>query len=91
MMAENAQKISDAGQDLHDRVAILIEHLGKMGKSLGSAVDDYNRTVGSLEGRVLPAAKRLKELGAGGSKEIAELPRIEKAPRAPEPTEVPQK
>ncbi len=90
-MAENAQRISDAGRELHDRVATVLEHAGTLGKSLGAAVEAYNRTVGSLETRVLPQARKLRELGAAGAKDLAEPARVEKSPRAPEPADSPGK
>ncbi len=81
-IAENAQRISDLGRQVHDRLAILVEHFAKVGKALENSVDSYNKAVGSLETRVLPAARRFNELGAGGAKEIAELGPIDQAPRA---------
>jgi len=44
-------------------LAVFGEHLGKLGRSLGSSVDSFNRAVGSLEQQVLPAARRFPELG----------------------------
>src|SRR5262249_37983946 len=82
-LAENAQRVSDMGQDLYDRLAILVEHFNKMGGSLARAVDAYNAAVGSFDSRVLPAARKFKELGAGGKKDIDELPAVEQAVRIP--------
>jgi DNA recombination protein RmuC len=48
---------------LYKRLAVFGEHLGKLGRSLGSSVDSFNRAVGSLEQQVLPAARRFPELG----------------------------
>jgi DNA recombination protein RmuC len=36
-------------------------------KNLNKTVSGYNRTVGSLERRVLPAARRLEQLGIAAS------------------------
>jgi len=63
-MAENAQRIAEAGRDLHQRLNKLIDHLGDTGQRLARAVEAFNRTVGSLDRMVLPAARRLESLGA---------------------------
>jgi DNA recombination protein RmuC len=77
-LAKNAQAISEIGRQLHERMRTLAGHLGDIGKSLGKAGDAYNSAVGSLESRVMPAARRLKELGAGSGEEIEALEPVEK-------------
>ena len=67
-LAENAQRISDLGRDLHDRLATLVSRLASTGHQLGRAVRAYNETVASLETRVLPAVRRFDELGVPGRK-----------------------
>jgi DNA recombination protein RmuC len=37
-------------------------HIDKLGRSLNTAVGDYNRTVASLESRVLVSARKMTEL-----------------------------
>ncbi|MBI3667969.1 MAG: DNA recombination protein RmuC [Acidobacteria bacterium] len=91
-LADNAQRISELGQELYDRLATWAEHLNKVGAALRDAMESYNAAVGSLEMRVFPAARKFKELGAGGKREIEELESIEQAPRpltAPEREERP--
>lgn len=80
-LAENAKKISELGQELYKRISDWGEHLQKLGRSLGAAVAAYNSAVGSLESRVLPSARRFKELGATGGDEIDELRQIESSSR----------
>ena len=82
-VAENAQRISALGQELSDRIGVLADHLIKIGGSLGKAVESYNAAVASLESRVLPSARKFKQLGAGSKKEIEELQVIEQQPREP--------
>jgi DNA recombination protein RmuC len=70
---DNAQRIRNLGQELYDHFAVLVEHLSRIGSSLSAAVRSYNSAVGSFESRILPAARRFRELGAKGRKEIEEL------------------
>jgi DNA recombination protein RmuC len=79
---ENAKQISELGKSLHERLRIFTGHLSAMGKNLGQSVDAYNRAVGSLELRVLPAARRFKEMGAAGGDEIETLDPVDKVTRA---------
>ena len=55
-------------------------HLDKLGRSLATSVEAYNRTIGSLEQRVLVSARRINELQ--GSDGELESPRaVETSPR----------
>ena len=89
-LADNAARISALGRELYDRLRVLGEHMGKLGRTLGGAVDTYNAAVGSLEGRVLVTARRFRELGAApdraGIEELASLTTQPKRPQAPELT-----
>ncbi|MBI4179784.1 DNA recombination protein RmuC [bacterium] len=84
-VAENAKEISRLGEELHDRMAVLAEHLQHIGDSLGRSVEAYNKAVSSVETRVLPSARRFKTLGAGSKKDIVELEPVEITPRHLEP------
>lgn len=80
-MAEQVEKIGQVGAELHDRLGTLAEHFGRVGENLERARQNYNATIGSLEGSVLPSARRMKELGAPAKKELPELEPIEGAVR----------
>ncbi|HEX9941743.1 MAG TPA: DNA recombination protein RmuC [Thermoanaerobaculia bacterium] len=84
---ENAKAISELGKSLYERLRTFAGHLSMIGRSLGQSVDAYNKAVGSLELRVLPAARRFKELGAAGGDEIETLELIDKVTRAVESSE----
>ncbi len=90
VLAENAGEVRQLGEELYKRLAVFGEHLGKLGKSLGSSVESFNRAVGSLEQQVLPAARRFPELGLRVTREIdpiepiADLARIPRAPATDE-------
>jgi len=81
-LAENAQKISDLGKELYDRLRTMAGHFDKVGKSLDAAVRSYNDTVGSYEKRVLASARKFGELGATAKDAIPEPEQIERAARA---------
>ena len=53
-----------------------------MGSGLDSAVNNYNKFVGSFERNVLSAGRRLKDKGIEiGKREIEDVPLVESAPR----------
>jgi len=79
-LARNAQKISDLGKELHERLRLLGGHIKKVGKGLDQAVESYNSAVGSLESRVMVSARKFAELGTVAG-EIAELDQIETTTR----------
>jgi DNA recombination protein RmuC len=82
-LTENAERISELGRLLHDRLATLSDNLAGVGRGLRSAIESYNRTVGSLESRVMPAARRFRELGVAAKQEIGELEVVDAIPRDP--------
>jgi DNA recombination protein RmuC len=80
-LADQAREIHRVGRDLHERLRIMGSHLGKLGRSLDTAVGAYNQTVGSWESRVLVAARRFEELDA--TDDVLESPQqVETAVRA---------
>jgi len=78
---EGAQKIRDLGMELYDRLRVMGEHLDDVGKNLGRAVDAFNNAAGSFEHRVLVSARRFRDLGAAGSKDLPELEPVERSVR----------
>ncbi len=76
-VAESAQQVSELGRELYKRIVTLSEHFARVGKSLSGAVDAYNKSVSSLESRVLVQARRFKELAAATEKELPALEPLE--------------
>lgn len=69
-IAENAKAVSELGRQLYERMAILAGYIDKMGSGLKSATESYNKAVGSIEARVLPSARKFRELGVTTDPEI---------------------
>jgi DNA recombination protein RmuC len=80
-VAEHAEAISALGKELYDRIRVLADHFGDLRKGLEKAVDAYNRTVGTLESRVLVSARKFREMDSAATGEVAQPGRIDKAPR----------
>jgi DNA recombination protein RmuC len=76
-LTEHAEEAGRLGKDLYERMAVLTEHLNDVGQALGKSVLAYNKAVGSLETRILPAARRFKELGVSSEKDIPMLDPVE--------------
>ncbi len=81
-IAENALEIRDVGAKLYKRLATFIGHFDGIKRGLDSATDAYNKAVGSLEARVLPAAREMTGLGVGKEDGLNEVRKVEKTPRA---------
>jgi DNA recombination protein RmuC len=88
-VVRDAEEISRLGKELYDRMAIVFRHIAVIGEGLDAAVSSYNSSIGSLEGRFLITGRRLKGMGAVGTKEIPNLTPVSTAVRqicAPEHT-----
>ncbi len=83
ILADNAIEIRRLGEELYKRLAVFGEHLGRLGKSLGSSVESFNKAVGSLEQQVLPAARRFPELGLRVNRELEPIESIDMLARTP--------
>jgi DNA recombination protein RmuC len=79
-LTEHARSVFELGRELYRRLGTLGGHVDKLGRSLGRAVDDYNKTVGSLERNVLVQARKMAELQVTDA-ELAAPPPVDVAPR----------
>lgn len=81
-LALNAKEISALGRTMHERLGKLAEHFSKLGNSLNSAVDHYNRAIGSYETRVMSTARKFEDLKAAPEgATLPDLAGIDKTPR----------
>ena len=69
-VAQNAEEIQLLGRELYERLATMVEHLEGVGRNIKGAADSYDRFIGSLEQKVLPSARRFKELGVSANKAL---------------------
>jgi DNA recombination protein RmuC len=79
-LTEHARSVFELGRELYRRLGTLGGHVDKLGRSLGRAVDDYNKTVGSLERNVLVHARKMAELQVTDA-DLAAPPPVDIAPR----------
>ena len=78
-IAVNAERIAQNANTLFDRIRKVAEPVGKMGKSLDSAVRDYNAMLGSIEGRLIPIAKNMRTFGGvHRAKDLPELASVDR-------------
>lgn len=83
-ITERAEQIAALGAELHERVAIVAEHMGQLGGSIGRSVTAYNSAVSSMESRLLVTARRFEELGADSGRALPDTPQLDTAPRQPD-------
>ena len=76
-VAEDARVVHALGRELYESMTFAVgAHFAKLGATLDKAVDAYNDTVGSLERRVLPTARKL------GQTTLSDRPLPELEPRS---------
>lgn len=81
-LAREAREIGRMGGELYERLAVAADHLKRVGAGLETAVNSYNKFVGSFERNVLSSGRRLRDKHIEiGKREIEELAGLDSAPR----------
>jgi DNA recombination protein RmuC len=62
-LSENARAVFELGKELYERLSSLGRNVESLGRALTRTVEAYNKSVGSLESRVLVSARKLRDLG----------------------------
>ncbi|HEX4816242.1 MAG TPA: DNA recombination protein RmuC [Nonomuraea sp.] len=62
-LSANARAVFELGKELYERLSSMGRNVESLGRALGRAVEAYNKSVGSLESRVLVTARKLHDLG----------------------------
>jgi len=90
-LAANAAEVHRLGRELYQRLSTMGGHMDKLGRSLTNAVGDYNKTVSSLESRVLVTARKMVDLKVVEPADTIEAPKqiteVTRSTQAPELTE----
>ena len=81
-LAREAKQIGQLGKEMYDRIAVAAQHLKSVGSGLNSAVNNYNKFVGSFERNVMSTGRKFAELNIEtGSRELEDIPVVEALPR----------
>ena len=81
-LAREAREIGRMGGELYDRLAVAADHMKRVGAGLETAVNNYNKFVGSFERNVLSSGRRLRDKHIEiGKREIDDVPLVESLPR----------
>jgi DNA recombination protein RmuC len=86
-LARSATEVQELARELYSRLATMGGHFTRLGSSLKSSVEAYNKTVGSLETRVLVTARKMHELHVGEAP-VESPAQIDLAPRDPTAAEL---
>ena len=71
---KEVKDIQDCGEKIYKAACDFVEKFGGIGKKIQSLEAEYNSAVGTFEGRLLPAGRRMSGfVSISGNKEIAEL------------------
>jgi DNA recombination protein RmuC len=68
------------GRELYERISVQTGHYTDVGKSLKKAVESYNKSLRSLETRVLVTARKFESLAGDSRKSLPDLEPVEESP-----------
>jgi len=80
-LADSARQLQADAATLYERVCKIAGDYAKLGKAIGAAGRVYNELAGSLESRVLPAARKFKDHGVQSNTDMAVIDQVEFVPR----------
>ncbi|MGB0263546.1 MAG: DNA recombination protein RmuC [Opitutales bacterium] len=81
-ITREAKQISALGQELYERIGVVVGHFNKLGKSLEQSVGHYNKAISSVESRLLVTARKFEALESSNDAALPELSAVEKLPTA---------
>ena len=81
-LAENAERIREAGEEMHKRLLTFMKHYSDAGRQLGQAVQSFNSSINSFDSRLIPHVRRFAELRGQDSESYSAPPQIGEEPRS---------
>ena len=63
-LVDNARTVFASARELYERLSLMGRRLDSLGKSINTTVSRFNTMMATLEGRVMPSARRIEELDA---------------------------
>ncbi len=66
---EKAEEIRTLGIELYRRLCNTADNMNRLGRDIEKCVDTFNRTVGSMENRVMVSARKFEDLGIVSQKD----------------------
>jgi len=77
-LAKEAQKIGALGKEMYERLVVVAGHLKRVGGGLNSAVENYNKFVGSFDRNLVSTGRKFRDLNIEtGGREIEAVPPVE--------------
>ncbi|WPJ94250.1 DNA recombination protein RmuC [Coraliomargarita algicola] len=83
-IAREAKEIAALGKELYQRISVVTGHFTKLGKSLEQSVGHYNKTLNSIESRLVVTARKFEALDSAAPEPLPEPKGIEKIPILPQ-------
>ena len=71
---EQADQVIALGRELYERLGVVAGHMDNLGKHLAKTVDFYNKTVSSVESRLLASARSVSALEEASKKTMTVTP-----------------
>ncbi|MCA9294282.1 MAG: DNA recombination protein RmuC [Phycisphaerales bacterium] len=79
-ISANIEHLLKLGQELHNRAAIMLQHMDKLGAAISTTAAQYNNLVGSVDRNLMPTLRKFEKSKVSSGKTL-----IEPKPRTVEP------
>lgn len=82
-LAQNAEEIRQLTAELFERIVTMLSHFKDVGRTLHKSVNSFNDCVASLQSRLYPSLRRMRELGVTTAEEPEPPQTIDVVPTEP--------